>query len=120
MRESGFSVRFVAMDAGDRSSVDAMAEKTLEAYDRVDTLVNNAGITGGSAPLRDQSDEKKKLPRYRVRRFRSEDSDERIVVPPDDRAGAEGNRQVVQAMKAFSLRLTIHFPGDKIRRSRRV
>jgi 3-oxoacyl-[acyl-carrier protein] reductase len=57
LRESGFNASFVPLDVGDRSSVDTLVEKTLEVYDRVDILVNNAGITGGSAPLWEQTDE---------------------------------------------------------------
>lgn len=41
----------VATDVTDPSSVDAMAAKTLQRYERVDVLVNNSGIGGPSGRL---------------------------------------------------------------------
>ncbi len=57
LRESGLSAISIQTDIGNHISVDAMAAKTLETYGQIDILVNNAGITGGSAPLWEQTDE---------------------------------------------------------------
>lgn len=54
---SGSPARFVQTDASDRASLEALIAKTLETYGRIDVLVNNAGVTGGSAPLWEQTDE---------------------------------------------------------------
>ncbi|MFN2459216.1 MAG: SDR family NAD(P)-dependent oxidoreductase [Candidatus Velthaea sp.] len=43
----------VKTDVTDPASVEAMVEATLDAYDGVDILINNAGITGHSVPLWD-------------------------------------------------------------------
>lgn len=57
LNEFGLSAICIQTDIGNHSSVDAMAAKTLAAFGQIDILVNNAGITGGSAPLWEQSDE---------------------------------------------------------------
>jgi NAD(P)-dependent dehydrogenase (short-subunit alcohol dehydrogenase family) len=41
----------VETDVADPASVTAMVDAALEAYGRVDILINNAGITGHSVPL---------------------------------------------------------------------
>ena len=41
----GARVLFVKTDVGDRSQVQNMAERTLEAFGQIDILVNNAGWT---------------------------------------------------------------------------
>lgn len=44
-RKEGADVRFFAVDTADPAAVDAAAKSTLEAFGRVDILINNAGIT---------------------------------------------------------------------------
>ena len=55
--KTGASARYVETDVSDKSSVLAMVEETLEAFGRVDILVNNATPTGGTARLENMSDE---------------------------------------------------------------
>lgn len=52
--EKAFSIE---TDIADRRSVEAMVSQTLQTCGQIDILVNNAGITGGSAPLWEQTDE---------------------------------------------------------------
>jgi NAD(P)-dependent dehydrogenase (short-subunit alcohol dehydrogenase family) len=44
-------VSHVAVDVANKKSVDAMVHHVLESHQRVDVLVNNAGIAGQAAPL---------------------------------------------------------------------
>ena len=44
----GGKVLFVKTDVGDRSQVQNMAERTLEAFGQVDILINNAGWTNNA------------------------------------------------------------------------
>ncbi|MFZ3589766.1 3-oxoacyl-ACP reductase FabG [Bacillus sp. DJP31] len=45
LRAEGANVLFVRVNVADRVSVDEMVQKTVEAFGRVDILINNAGIT---------------------------------------------------------------------------
>jgi 3-oxoacyl-[acyl-carrier protein] reductase len=45
LRAKGKDVLFVQVNVADRESVDLMVSKTIEAYGRIDILINNAGIT---------------------------------------------------------------------------
>ncbi|WP_246938676.1 3-oxoacyl-ACP reductase FabG [Bacillus pinisoli] len=45
LRAQGRDVLFVQVNVADRASVDQMVSKTMEAYGRIDILINNAGIT---------------------------------------------------------------------------
>lgn len=53
----GFKADFIQTDASDRASIDAMVSTVMTRYGQIDVLVNNAAITGGSAPLWEQTDE---------------------------------------------------------------
>lgn len=46
--EGGAKVMFVKTDVGDRRQVQAMTERTLEAFGQIDILVNNAGWTNNA------------------------------------------------------------------------
>lgn len=48
---SGLSPMICHLDLLDSSSIDAAVKKVLEAFGRIDILVNNSGITGYVAPL---------------------------------------------------------------------
>src|SRR5690554_4282323 len=45
LREQGYDVTFIQVNVADRASVDAMVEKTVSIYGKIDILINNAGIT---------------------------------------------------------------------------
>ncbi|MGM8216753.1 3-oxoacyl-ACP reductase FabG [Bacillaceae bacterium W0354] len=45
LRAEGFDVTFIQVNVADRTSVDAMVEKAVSTYGKVDILINNAGIT---------------------------------------------------------------------------
>ena len=47
----------VAVDVADRTSVEAMVEEVLARVEKVDVLVNNAGVAGRAAPVWEQGDE---------------------------------------------------------------
>ena len=49
----GGNVLPVVTDVSDVSAVDALAARTLDHFGRVDVVVNNAGIAGGSQPIWD-------------------------------------------------------------------
>jgi NAD(P)-dependent dehydrogenase (short-subunit alcohol dehydrogenase family) len=51
----GAQARFVATDVANEDSVRAMVATTVEAFDRIDILVNNATPAGGGARLEDMS-----------------------------------------------------------------
>ncbi|MGP6204641.1 SDR family NAD(P)-dependent oxidoreductase [Microbacterium sp. F2] len=53
----GGTARAVAVDVSDARSVDAAVAESSQALGGVDTLVNNAGILDGYAPLLDTSEE---------------------------------------------------------------
>ncbi len=57
LSEGGAQAVCIQTDISDRASVDAMTADVLKRYGQIDILVNNAGITGGSAPLWEQTDE---------------------------------------------------------------
>jgi len=54
--EAGGAVA-IAADVSDRASVEAVVERTLASWGRIDGLVNGAGIAGRSAPIWDQTDD---------------------------------------------------------------
>ena len=47
----------IAVDVADRTSVEAMVEEVLARNEKIDTLINNAGIAGRAAPVWEQGDE---------------------------------------------------------------
>ncbi len=47
----------IAVDVTDRTSVEAMVEEVLARSEKVDVLINNAGIAGRAAPVWEQGDE---------------------------------------------------------------
>lgn len=51
VRELGRQALVVPTDLRDRAAIVAAADRTVEAFGRVDTLVNNSGVGGPSAPL---------------------------------------------------------------------
>jgi NAD(P)-dependent dehydrogenase (short-subunit alcohol dehydrogenase family) len=52
-REIGRGAVAVTCDMGDRSAIPRAVEETLALYDRIDVLVNNAGMSGNAAPFLD-------------------------------------------------------------------
>lgn len=50
----GGRAMFVAADVGVEAEVDALVERTVERFGRLDIAFNNAGLTQNSAPLADQ------------------------------------------------------------------
>jgi len=57
LAEAGIKAVFIQTDASDRASLDGLVAQVLSSYGKIDILVNNAAITGGSAPLWEQTDE---------------------------------------------------------------
>jgi NAD(P)-dependent dehydrogenase (short-subunit alcohol dehydrogenase family) len=53
----GVRASYVRTDVGDRASVEAMVERVMGDYGRVDILVNCAGVLGLEAPFHEQTDE---------------------------------------------------------------
>lgn len=50
MNARGFAVEGMLCDVSKPSDVDAVVARTIEAYGRVDILINNAGLSWGEAP----------------------------------------------------------------------
>jgi NAD(P)-dependent dehydrogenase (short-subunit alcohol dehydrogenase family) len=48
LRARGFACESALCDVSDRASVEAAVERAIEAYGRIDILINNAGITWGA------------------------------------------------------------------------
>ena len=44
IEQQGGTAKYTVTDVSDRSAVEALAKKTQEAYERIDVLVNNAGL----------------------------------------------------------------------------
>jgi len=51
IRSAGGSCEPMVCDLGDLHSVEAMAARLQQSFDRLDVLVNNAGVSGFGAPL---------------------------------------------------------------------
>ena len=47
----------IAVDVADRTSVEGMVEEVVAGNERIDILINNAGIAGRAAPVWEQGDE---------------------------------------------------------------
>jgi NAD(P)-dependent dehydrogenase (short-subunit alcohol dehydrogenase family) len=56
LRAQGLAVEPIALDVTDQESVDAAARLAGERFDRLDVLVNNAGISGGGRHLPSAAD----------------------------------------------------------------
>lgn len=50
LREAGLTVEGMACDVADQAQVQAVVDKTITAFGKVDVLVNNAGISWGDRP----------------------------------------------------------------------
>ena len=50
LADLGVEAKFIETDTSARASVDSMVAEVLSSYGKIDILVNNAAITGGSAP----------------------------------------------------------------------
>ena len=57
LRSEGLKGFPIAVDVADRTSVEAMVEEVLARGEKVDVLINNAGIAGRAAPVWEQGDE---------------------------------------------------------------
>lgn len=59
LRSEGYDILPLTVDVSSRSRASEMISKTLERWDRIDILVNNAAVTGGkaAAPFLDLTDE---------------------------------------------------------------
>jgi NAD(P)-dependent dehydrogenase (short-subunit alcohol dehydrogenase family) len=51
LRAQGHRAQFLAQDVTDEAGWDLVVTATLEAFGRIDVLVNSAGVGGGGAPL---------------------------------------------------------------------
>lgn len=56
-KANGADVRFFSVNTADASSVEAAAKATLEAFGRIDVLINNAGITRDATLLKMTEDQ---------------------------------------------------------------
>ena len=50
MRQRGFRVEGTTCDVSQADHVQAVVDKTMEAYGRIDILINNAGVSWGARP----------------------------------------------------------------------
>lgn len=57
VRALGREALAVRMDVLDRGSMDAVVERTLDAFGRIDVLVNNAGVSGANKPTHELTEE---------------------------------------------------------------
>jgi len=57
IKANGGEALAVKTDVADAASVASLVKRTVEAYDRLDVAVNNAGIGGGNMPLLEVSEE---------------------------------------------------------------
>ena len=57
LQSSGLKGFPIAVDVADRASVEAMVEEVVARNEKVDILINNAGIAGRAAPIWEQGDE---------------------------------------------------------------
>jgi NAD(P)-dependent dehydrogenase (short-subunit alcohol dehydrogenase family) len=57
IRKSGGEAMFVKSDVSKTADVQALVQKTVEKYGRIDTAFNNAGIEGNWVPLVDMAEE---------------------------------------------------------------
>lgn len=55
IRAEGGEARFIAADVSDAKAVEALVRQTVEAYGRLDVMVNNAGIGGEQVPMAELS-----------------------------------------------------------------
>ena len=51
LREKGYDVQHIAGNLGDEDTIKAVVAQHEERFGRLDVLVNNAGVGGGSTPL---------------------------------------------------------------------
>ncbi|MBN1263897.1 MAG: SDR family oxidoreductase [Anaerolineales bacterium] len=51
IREEGGQALAVEVDVSDKARVESMVEKTINAFNRIDILINNAGVAGPNCPV---------------------------------------------------------------------
>ncbi len=103
----------LAVDVAERSSVNAMAKRTVETYGRIDVLVNNAALYGGLKGGRAESIDEAEWDRCMAVNVKGVWNCARAVIPVMRKQGGGSIINVASLAAVYGLPYALHYSTAK-------
>ncbi len=103
----------VVVDVADRASVDAMAKRALDAFGRIDVLVNNAALYGGLKGGRAESLDEAEWDRCMAVNVKGVWNCTRAVIPAMRKQGGGSIINIASLAAVYGLPYALHYSTAK-------